>query len=152
MSPSLLETLQADVRQAMRAREELVRDTLRMVLAAAKSREIESDGPLDDGEVLELLRHAVKTRTDSAEQFEAAGRTELAVKERSEIEILSRYLPRQINEDETRSLVQRLITETGATSKRDLGRVMKAVLADHKDVVDAKLVQRLVAELLPEQA
>ena len=149
MSESLLETLQADVRDAMRARDELTRDTLRMVLAAAKSREIDSGNTPGDKEVLDLLRHAVKTRAESVKQFAEAGREDLAQKERREIEILGRYLPAQINEDETRSLVQRLIAETGATSKRDLGKVMKAVLAGHKDVVDAKLVQRLVGELLP---
>lgn len=149
MNSSLLETLQADVRDAMRARDDLTRDTLRMVLAAAKSREIDAGHAPSDGEMLELLRSAVKTRTDSVQQFAAAGREELARKERREIEILERYLPAQINEDETRALVQRLIEETGASSKRDLGKVMKAVLQGHKDVVDAKLVQRLVGELLP---
>lgn len=148
MSGSLLERLTADSREAMRARDDVARDTLRMVLAAAKSREIETDRVPDDGEVLELLRHAVKTRTDSVAQFEAAGRAELAAKERREIEILTGYLPRQISEDETRALVQRVVAETGAQSKRDLGRVMKGVLAEHKDVVDAKLVQRIAGELL----
>lgn len=149
MSPSLHERLTADSRQAMRDRDEVARDALRMVLAAAKSREVESGNVPDDAEMLELLRHAVKTRGESVAQFQAAGRTELAARERREIKILSGYLPRQISEDETRSLVQRVIAETGAASKRDLGRVMKGVLAEHKDVVDAKLVQRLVSELLP---
>jgi len=148
VSGSLLERLTADSREAMRARDDVARDTLRMVLAAAKSREIETNRVPDDGEVLELLRHAVKTRTDSVAQFEAAGRAELAAKERREIEILTGYLPRQLSEDETRSLVQRVVAETGAESKRDLGRVMKGVLAEHKDVVDAKLVQRIAGELL----
>lgn len=149
MSPSLHERLTADSREAMRARDDVARDALRMVLAAAKSREVDSGRVPDDAEMLELLRHAVKTRGESVEQFEAAGRSELAAKERREIEILSGYLPAQISEDETRSLVQRVIAETGAQSKRDLGRVMKGVLAGHKDVVDAKLVQRLASELLP---
>jgi uncharacterized protein len=149
VSAALFESLQAAARDAMRARDELARDALRMVIAAVKSREIELDRPANDADVLELLRHAVKTRTDSAQQFEAAGRTDLATKERREIAILTTYLPQQLNEDQTRSLVQRLIAETGASSKRDLGKVMKAVLAGHKDQVDGKLVQRLVGELLP---
>jgi len=148
VSNGLLERLTADSREAMRARDDVARDTLRMVLAAAKSREIETNRVPDDGEVLELLRHAVKTRTDSVQQFEAAGRAELAAKERREIEILTGYLPAQLSEDETRALVQRVVAETGAASKRDLGRVMKGVLAGHKDVVDAKLVQRIAGELL----
>jgi uncharacterized protein YqeY len=145
----LLERLQADVKEAMRAHDEVARDALRMVVAAVKAREIDSDRALTDEDVLDAVRYAVKTRTDSAEQFEAAGRAELAAKERREIEVLSRYLPRQLSEEQTRELVQRLIAETGAASKRDLGQVMKAVMADHKGQVDGKLVQRLAAELLP---
>jgi len=145
----LLERLQADAKEAMRARDEVARDALRMVIAAAKGKQIDSDRELADEDVLDLVRHAVKTRTDSAEQFEAAGRAELAARERREIEVLSRYLPRQLSEADTRALVERLIAETGAASKRDLGKVMKAVMAGHKGEVDGKLVQRLAAELLP---
>ena len=145
----LLEQLQADVQRAMRERDELARDALRMVVSAVKARQIDADGPLSEEDVLDVVRSAVKTRSESAEQFEAAGRAELAAKERREIEVLARYLPRQLSEDETRALVQRLIAETGATSKRDLGKVMKAVMAAHKAEVDGKLVQRLASELLP---
>jgi uncharacterized protein YqeY len=145
----LLERLQADVKAAMRARDDVARDALRMVVAAVKAREIDSDQALTDEDVLGVVRHAVKTRTESAEQFEAAGRAELAAKERREIEVLSRYLPRQLSEDETRALVEGAIAETGAASKRDLGKVMKAVMAGHRGEVDGKLVQRLAAELLP---
>jgi uncharacterized protein YqeY len=145
----LLERLQADVKEAMRARDDVARDALRMVVAAVKAREIDSDQALTDEDVLGVVRHAVKTRTESAEQFEAAGRAELAAKERREIEVLSRYLPRQLSEDETRALVEGAIAETGAASKRDLGKVMKAVMAGHRGEVDGKLVQRLAAELLP---
>jgi uncharacterized protein YqeY len=144
----LLERLQADVKEAMRAHDDVARDALRMVVAAVKGREIDSDRPLTDADVLDAVRHAVKTRTDSAEQFEAAGRPELAAKERREIEVLSRYLPRQLSEEQTRELVQRLIAETGAASRRDLGKLMKAVMAGHRGQVDGKLVQRLAAELL----
>jgi uncharacterized protein YqeY len=145
----LLERLQADVKEAMRARDDVARDALRMVVAAVKAREIDSDQALTDEDVLGVVRHAVKTRTESAEQFEAAGRAELAAKERREIEVLSRYLPRQLSEDETRARVEGAIAETGAASKRDLGKVMKAVMAGHRGEVDGKLVQRLAAELLP---
>ena len=145
----LLQRLQADITDAMRARDAVARDALRMVVAAVKSRQIDADRALSDEDVLDVVRNAVKTRTESAEQFEAAGRAELAAKERREIEVLSRYLPRQLSEQETRALVQRLIAQTGAASKRDLGKVMKAVMAGHKAEVDGKLVQRLAAELLP---
>jgi uncharacterized protein len=146
---TLLETLQSAARDAMRARDDVARDALRMVIASAKAREIDSGRDLLDEDVLEVLRHAVKTRADSAQQFEAAGRAELAAKERREIEVLSAHLPKRLGPDETRALVQRAIAETGASSKRDLGRVMKAVMATHRDQVDGALVQRLAAELLP---
>ena len=145
---SLLETLQQDVVRAMRERDAVARDALRMVVAAAKSRQLDLDRALVDEDVLALLRNAVKTRGDSAQQFEAAGRAELAAKERREIDVLSRYLPRQLSEDETRALLQRLIAETGAGSKADLGKVMKALMAAHKAEVDGKLAQRLLGELL----
>lgn len=146
---TLLETLQSAARDAMRARDDVARDALRMVIASAKAREIDSGRDLADADVLEVLRHAVKTRTDSAQQFEQAGRAELAAKERREIEVLSAHLPRRLGPDETRALVQRAIAETKASSKRDLGQVMKAVMATHRDQVDGALVQRLAAELLP---
>jgi uncharacterized protein YqeY len=145
----LLETLQAAARDAMRARDDVARDALRMVIALVKAREIDQGRELADEDVREVLRHAVKTRTDSAQQFEAAGRAELAAKERREIEVLAGHLPRKLGPDETRALVQRAIAETKASSKRDLGQVMKAVMATHRDQVDGGLVQRLAAELLP---
>ena len=146
---TLLETLQSAARDAMRARDDVARDALRMVIASAKARAIDSGRELADADVLEVLRHAVKTRADAAEQFEAAGRGDLAAKERREIEVLSAYLPQRLDPDATRALVQRAITESGASSRRDLGRVMKAVMATHRDQVDGALVQRLAAELLP---
>jgi len=144
----LLTRLQADVKQAMRARDDVARDALRMVIAAIKAREIDSGRPVSVEDARELLKSAVKTRGDSAQQFEAAGRAELAAKERREIEVLSRYLPRQLSEEETRAVVERAIAASGASSNRDLGRVMKVIMAAHRDEVDGKLVQRLVTELL----
>ena len=146
---TLLETLQAAVRDAMRARDDVARDALRMVIASVKAREIDQGRELADEDVREVLRQGVKTRADSAQQFEQAGRAELAAKERREIEVLSAHLPQRLGPDETRALVQRAIAEAGAASKRDLGRVMKAVMATHRDQVDGALVQRLASELLP---
>jgi len=150
---SLTERLTEDLKDAMRAGETVRRDTLRLLLAALKNKRIERGDELSAAEELAVLATAVKTRTDSAEQFENAGRqeradTERADTERAEIEVIKGYLPRELDEEETRALVQRTIDELGLTSKKELGRVMKAVMAEHRGAVDGKLVQRLAAELL----
>ncbi len=149
MSAALLARLQQDVVKAMRDHDDVARDALRMVVAAVKSRQIDLDRPLSDEEALALVKSAVKSRADAAQQFEQAGRNELAAKERREIEVLSDYLPRQLSEGETRALLARLVAETGAVSKQDLGKVMKALMSAHKDEVDGKLAQRVLGELLP---
>jgi len=145
---SLTERLTEDLKDAMRAGETVRRDTLRLLLAALKNKRIERGDELSAAEELAVLATAVKTRTDSAEQFENAGRQERADTERAEIEVIKGYLPRELDEEETRALVQRTIDELGLTSKKELGRVMKAVMAEHRGAVDGKLVQRLAAELL----
>ena len=148
---SLYETIQNDVKSAMKAGDTERRDTLRMVVSAIKNKAIDSGGnrgEVDDETVMGVLLSAVKSRTDSAEQYEAAGREELAAKERSEIEVIQGYLPKQLSEEETRALVEKTIAEVGAESKKDLGKVMKAIMATHKGQVDGKLIQRFAGELL----
>ncbi|HPF13471.1 MAG TPA: GatB/YqeY domain-containing protein [Planctomycetota bacterium] len=148
---SLYETIQADLKEAMKSGDAMRRDTLRMVIAAIKNKAIDTGGDrsaMDDEAVLGVLLNAVKSRTDSAEQYEAAGRAELASKERSEIEVIQGYLPKQLSEADTRELVQTTIAEVGAESKKDLGKVMKAIMASHKGQVDGKLLQRLLGEML----
>jgi uncharacterized protein len=148
---SLREQLGADVKQAMRDGNALKRDTLRMVLAAVKNKEIADGGSgheLDDAGVISVLASSVKTRVESARQYEAGGRPELAEKEAAEIEILNGYLPKQLGEDKTREVVKNAIAESGAASKADMGKVMKVVMASHKGEVDGKLVQKIAGELL----
>jgi uncharacterized protein len=140
--------LQDDVKQAMRAGETLKRDTLRMLLAGLKNKRIELGEDLDEAAELAVLSSAAKTRADSAQQYDAAGRPELADKERAEIEVLKAYLPQQLSEDEVRALVEAKISALGLDSKQQMGQLMKAVMADHKGQVDGKLVQRLAGELL----
>ncbi len=142
------ETLDADLKTAMRGGDTLSRDTLRMVLAGVKNKRIEVGEDLSEEQVLAVLASAVKSRKDSAAQFDEAGRPELAVKERAEIDVIERYLPQQLSEAETRTLVEGLVGELGITAKRELGKLMKAVMAEHKGRVDGKLVQRFAGELL----
>lgn len=145
---TLQERIEADLKDAMRAGEATRRDTLRMVIAALKNKRIEAGADLDEAAQLAVLTSAAKTRTDSAEQYEQAGRPELAEKERAEIEIIQAYLPRQLDEGEVRAIVEAKVAELELSSKKDMGRLMKAVMADHKGTVDGKLVQRLAGELL----
>jgi len=145
---SLYERLREDIVSAMRAKDELTRDTLRMVVASIKRKEIDDNRPLTEEEVLAVVRSAVKTRKDSLGQFTKAGRTDLAEKEESEINVLAGYLPKQLDEAETRALIARLVEETGAASAADPGRVMKALMAGHKGLVDGKLAQIVLGELL----
>lgn len=145
---TLQERISSDLKDAMRAGETLRRDTLRMVLAAMKNRRIDLGHDLTEADELAVVTNSVKTRTDSAEQYAAAGRPELAEKERAEIRVIQAYLPQQLGEAEVRRIVAAKIAELGATGKQDLGKVLKAVMAEHKGAVDGKLVQRLTGELL----
>ena len=145
---SLQQRLNDDLRAAMRAGETLTRDTLRMTLAAAKNRRIEKGEDLSEPELLAIIEKEVKKRLDAAGQFAQAGRSDLADKENAEAEILKGYLPEKLSEDDTRALVQKLIGELGLESKKDMGKLMKALAADYKGKVDMKLVQGLVGELL----
>ena len=145
---SLRQKLEDEVKAAMRAGDATARDTLRMVLSKLKGAEIDTGKASSDQDVLAALTYAVKTRRESIEQFDQAGRTDLADVERAQVAVLERYLPKQLSEDEARAAAAAVIAELGATSKQDLGRVMKALLARHKGALDGKLAGRLVGELL----
>jgi len=145
---SFIDRVNDDVKAAMKSGEVLRRDTLRMLSAALKNAKIEKMGALDDAECLAVVRSAVKSRRDSAEQYRAANRPDLAQKEEAEIAVLEGYLPKQLDEAGTRALIQSVIAETSATGKAALGTVMKAIMAKHRDSVDGKLVQRLLGEYL----
>ena len=98
--------------------------------------------------MLAVLQKCVKSREDSVSQYSAAGRTDLSDREKAEIGVIQRYLPKMLDEDATRAIVRVTIQKLGLTSKKDLGQVMKAVLAEHKGQVAGSLVQRLASELL----
>jgi uncharacterized protein YqeY len=144
----LWQQFEEDVKKAMLAGDALRRDTLRMILAAFKNRRIELGRDLEQADELDVLSSAVKSRQDSARQYEQAGRDELARKEQGEIEIIQGYLPRPLSEEETRKAVAEVVAELGVTQKQELGKVMKAVMARYKGQVDGKLVQHLAAESL----
>ncbi len=124
---SLKERIIADLTAAMKARDAARTSTLRMVKASVMNREIESGGELSDGEITKALQSLVKQRRDSIEQYEKAARQELADKERAEIEIIEAYLPQAASREEIERAIDEAVAETGATSMREMGAVMKAV-------------------------
>ncbi len=126
---SLVERITQDLTASMKAQDAARTSTLRMAKAALKNREIEKKGALDDAESLRVLQALVKQREDSAEQFQKGNRPELAEKERAEIAVLKAYLPAEVGEAEIAAAVEAAVAETGASSPKDVGRVMKAALA-----------------------
>jgi uncharacterized protein YqeY len=146
---TLKQTIDADLKTAMKAREELVRDTLRMVKSELMNREVELGRDLDEGEEIAVLSRAVKTRRDSIAEYESGGRGDAADKERAEIAIIERYLPQPLDEAALREAIVALAAEVGATSKRDMGKVMKALGERYKGRYDGKVASRLIGELLP---
>jgi len=144
----LRERLETDLKQAMRDRNEVARDTLRMLLSEIKNREIASGKDLGPDEAIAVLQKAVKTRQESIEQFDKAGRADLVAREKAEMAVVQAYLPRSMSEDEIRRAVQAVLAETGVTAKKDMGVAMKAVMAKHKGRIDGKLAQRILGEIL----
>lgn len=145
---SLFEQLQSDLKTAMRDKNVVARQTLRSAIAAVKNKRIEKGEDLEEPEVLAVLTKCVKSREDSATQYADAGREDLESNERAEIEVLKGYLPAQLSEDETKTLVEKTIGELGLESKKELGKLMKSLMASHKGQIDGKLVQRFAGELL----
>ena len=124
---SLKERIISDLTTAMKAKDAARTSTLRMVKASVMNREIEKGSALDDEEMTKALQSLLKQRRDSIEQYEKAGRQELADKERAEIEVIEAYLPRAASREEIERAVDAAISESGATSMREMGAVMKAV-------------------------
>jgi len=144
----LQDEITAAVKDAMRKKEKLRLGVLRMLTAEIKNRRIENQRELEDEDILLVITRMVKQRTDSAEQFAQGNREELAEKERAEIAILKTYLPEALDDAELERLVQEAITETQAESKKDMGKVMKAVMPKIAGRADGKTVNQMVARLL----
>jgi uncharacterized protein YqeY len=149
---SLTEQLQSDMLAAMRGGDTLRRDTLRMVIAAAQNSAKDKRAALTDEETVEVITREVKKRRESVQAFSAAGRTDLADAELAEIDILTPYLPEQLGADEIRVLAAEAVASTGATSSRDMGRVMAQLMPRVKGRADGKLASTIVNEELARAA
>ena len=147
---SISEKVQKDMTEAMRARDERRLSALRMVKAALKNREIEKRGKLDDGEEMQVLNSLIKQRKDSVEQFTKGGRQELADKEAAEIKLIESYLPQAVAEAEIEAAVRAKVAEMGSPTLKDMGAVMKAVMA-HFQTSGARVDGKLVSEIVKRQ-
>jgi uncharacterized protein YqeY len=142
---SISEQVQKDMVEAMKARDERRLSTLRMVKSALKNKEIDKRAPLDDREALQVLGTLIKQRKDSVEQFTKGGRRDLADKEAAEITLIETYMPKAVGEEEITAMVRATITEMGSPTMKDLGAVMKNVMAKFAGArVDGKVVSDTV--------
>jgi len=145
---SLRDRVQSDITAAMRGGDTLRRDVLCMATNSAYNLEKKQQRPLTEDEFLAVLTREVKTRRESVEAYSNAGRTDLAAKEQAEIDIIAEYLPDALTEDQIAALIDEGIAATGATSARDLGKVMGWLSPRTRGRADGKVVSGLVAAAL----
>ena len=142
---TFLERINQDITAAMKAKEADRLSTLRMVKTSLKNKEIEKMAPLEDAEAIKILQSLLKQRRDSIESYQQAGRPELAAKEAAEIKVIETYLPAALDEAAITQIVAEAVAETGASSAKDLGVMMKAVMVKLAgQTVDGKIVNQLV--------
>lgn len=143
--------MQEQLKESMKARDELKTSVLRLLLSAINYYEIQKGGAgykATNDDILSVIQTQVKQRKDSIEQFESAGRQELADKEKNELDILRTYLPEQMEENEVKRIVEETIKETGASAIQDMGKVMGALNAKLKGKADMGMISQLVKSSL----
>lgn len=145
---TLSERLQTDLTQAIRDRDESRRDALRMAISAVNAAAKSARRDLADDEVVGVLQREIKTRRETIETFSAAGRADTAAGEQAKLDIIAAYMPVQLSEDELTALVTQAIEETGATSAREMGKVMAAVMPKIRGRAEGKAVSGKVAQEL----
>jgi uncharacterized protein YqeY len=136
------------MKTAMKAKDKLSLETLRMLKAKIKQTEIDTQTELDDQAVIKLVRNQIKSRKDSAKMYVDGGRQELADKENAEIKVLEEFLPQGLSTEDLGKMVDEAINETGATSMKEMGAVMKAVMAKAQGRADGSEINKLVKERL----
>ena len=145
---SLIARLEDELKQAMVARDQSRRDALRLILSSLRSAEKELQRPLHDDEELQVLQRERKRRLEAAEAFRGGGREEQALGEEGELAVLEEFMPEPLSEDELEEIIDDAIAEVGATSIRDLGRVMADVMPQVSGRADGSVVSQLVREKL----
>ncbi len=145
---SLIAEIEAELTDAMRERDDVRRDALRLILASLRSAEKELQRPLHEDEELQVLQRERKRRVEAAEAFRTAGREEQAEKEEDELDVLEEFMPEPVSEEELEEIVDHAIAEVGATNVRDIGRVIGRVMPQVSGRVDGSAVTQLVREKL----
>lgn len=153
MDSQLKSAILSDLKEAMRAGDERRKNVLRLINAAIKNDEVNArvdgrGGVLSDADVLALIRREIKQHQESLEEATGAGRADLAEEQQAELDVLNGYLPKQLSREQIAELARQAIAESGATSAKHMGAVMKVLVPKTKDIADGKLVQAVVKELL----
>jgi uncharacterized protein YqeY len=144
----LNERLDQAFKKAIKGQQQTVLSTLRMLKTAVRHKEVEVKHPLTEAELLAVINSQAKLRRDAITEFSKAGRTDLASKEEEELSVLLSFLPAQLSSEEVEAAVVRIIAQVGATSPRDMGKVMKTAMAELAGKTDGKVVQEIVLRRL----
>ena len=136
----------------MKAGDRLKLSTLRMLVAAIKQKEIDTRSDLSDDDIISIIEKQMQQRLEAAEQYEAAGRNELFEKESQEAEILKAYLPEKMGEEEVKEMIEKIISEMGGISMKEMGNVMSALKDQAGSKIDMKLASQMVREIISKQS
>ncbi|WBW50371.1 GatB/YqeY domain-containing protein [Peptoniphilus equinus] len=145
---SYKETLMADLKQAMKDKDKLAKDTITLIRASIKQREVDERKELNDDDILDVINKEVKERRSSIEEFERGNRQDLVDKTNAEIDILLKYLPEQLSEDDIASMIKDVMDKEGITSANEMGKLMKNVMPMVKGKADGKLVSKIAGQML----
>ena len=148
---TLITQIQNHVKDAMKAGDRLKLSTLRMLVAAIKQKEIDTRSDLSDDDIISIIEKQMQQRLEAAEQYEAAGRNELFEKESQEAEILKAYLPEKMGEEEVKEMIEKIISEMGEISMKEMGNVMSALKDQAGSKIDMKLASQMVREIIAKQ-
>ena len=145
---TLKQKLQEDLKTSMKNKDTLRKSVITLIRSSIKQVEVDKRIELNDDDIIDIISKQLKQRNDSLEQFLDAGREDLVEETRSEIEVLKEYLPQQLSEEELNEIVKQTISEVGATSMKDMGKIMSVIKPKTKRRADGKLINKLVKENL----
>ncbi len=145
---SLKEKLNEDLKQAMRDKEVVKRDSIRAINTMIKQVEVDERRVLDDAEIIKLIQRGIKQREEAISQYSAASRDDLVQKEQEQVDVFMLYLPKQLSDVELENGMKEIISEVGATSLKDMGKVMGAASKKFAGVADGKRINEMVKKLL----
>jgi uncharacterized protein YqeY len=145
---SLQEQLKEDMKIAMRDKDVVARDTIRFLNSAIKQIEVDERRALDDNDVIKLIQKAIKQRNESIEQFKLASRDDLVDAETAQLKVLEKYLPKQLSDEELEAKIKDIISATGATNIKDMGKIMGVASKDLAGIADGKRINEAVKKIL----